>query len=156
MKDRPLLAHLLFMLLGYLAAVLAAAVTVSAILSLSQDTPPDLANAGAVAVLVDRFGTFAAVSLFASMFIIIVAFPVWFITATFAEWRSIQNPIVYALTGMLAAVPLLIAKSADEPDKLIFWLMGLFAGLVGGLVYWAIIGCRSGNWKQLAPSGVSA
>jgi hypothetical protein len=156
MNSRRPLVHLLRMLLGYLAAVVAAAVTVSAILAFNRSTPPDLANASTITVLLDTLDGFAAVSVFAAMFIAVFAFPVWLIIVAIAEWRAIQNPAVYALAGMIAAVPLLIAKSADEPNKLAFWLMGLFAGFVGGLVYWAIAGRRSGNWKQLAPKELPA
>jgi glucose dehydrogenase len=156
MSSRPPLTHILFMLLGYLAAALASAATVSVILALSRNTPPDLANASTITVLLDALDGFAAVSVFAAMFIAIFAFPVWLITAAFTEWCAIQRPSVYAFAGMLAAIPLLIAKSADEPNKLAFCLMGLFAGLVGGLVYWAITGRSSGNWKQLAPKELSA
>jgi hypothetical protein len=156
MSSRPPLTHVLFMLLAYLAAVLAAAMTMSAIFAFTRSTPPDLANASTITVLLDALDGFAAVSVFAALFIAVFAFPVLLITAAFTEWRAIQRPSVYAFAGMLAAIPLLIAKSADEPNKLAFWLMGLFAGLVGGLVYWAIAGRRSGNWKQLAPKELPA
>jgi hypothetical protein len=145
--------HFLRIILGYLAAVFAAATTVSAILALTSKTLPETIGKGTFPAIVDVLETFIGTSIFAVMFVTVFAFPVWLMTIAMVEWRVIRAPLPYLLTGILAAVPLLIVISSDEPNMPTLWLIGLLAGLVGGYIYWRIAGRYAGIWKKPINSG---
>ncbi len=147
---RSLPRHLLRMVLGYLASVVAAALT--ATVALSVIDPPSSAGdyPTIMAMLIDKAGGFLAVWLAASVFIAIMAFPVWAVVAFISELSNIRARYAYLATGMLAAVPFLLGQSGNEPNKISFWLISLLSGLAGGYVYWRIAGRYAGlSNKQL-------
>jgi hypothetical protein len=145
---RPLLIHLLRMVIGYIAAVVAAAIAASLMLMALSDFSLGSEPSFILARILDALGTFAALSIFASLFIVVSAFPVWAISVLIAEWRNIRSRNMYLIAGVLAACPFLIAKSLSEPDLISFRITVLLAGLVGGYVYWRIAGRSAGTWTK--------
>jgi hypothetical protein len=143
---RPFLLHLLFMLLGYALAVLVAAT----ITVMVMGVPTVLPDQG-------RFGSFYSFWRdFPKMFIsglymtAIFAFPGWLTAVCAAEIRKEQRKYWFGAAGVVTALAALFMSGLGDA---LFQLPALFfgaliGGFFGGLAYWAVIGRRSGDWRN--------
>ena len=140
--------RLVIILVGYLLVVLAAAITVSFILNLFFSFQLLVHKPFSASVHVDILATLAAISVFAAILVVMAAFPIWAIVAPVTERSGFRARYAYLLTGTLAALPFLIAKSSTPQDLLLLWVAGLSADLIVGLDTWRIAGRNARLWKQ--------
>ena len=151
---RAFFGHLFMMLLGLALASLAAAATISLIALLPAKSPdpyrwnmvfsyrPDIPGALLIGAYVNA----------------VYALPGWLISVIIAEIRKERRSFVFAAAGVPTA--LLALCLADMGIEIIsmstLFLSVLLGGFFGGLVYWAVAGRRSGDWrKRPEPSGLA-
>jgi hypothetical protein len=144
---RLFLLHLLFMLLGYALAVLTATTVVCMFMGLPT-VFPDQGQWGSFYRYLKDFPAMFAVGL---MMTAMYGLPGWVISVVTAEVRGERRRFWFGLAGVLTA---LVAQMLSSwRNFTIFSDMFMTAailtgGLCGGLVYWALIGRRSGSWKR--------
>jgi hypothetical protein len=148
---RPFLLHLLFMLLGFALAALAAATIISliALLPSSSSYPYYWSKVFSNGRQVP--GTL----LLATYAVAIYALPGWLISVVIAEIWKERRWQSFALAGVFTAlVALYYANMERELSSLSILFFGILAsGFFGGLVYWAVAGRRSGDWRQAPVQG---
>ena len=80
--------------------------------------------------------------------------PFALVAAAIGEWQSIRSWVYYALSGIAIAIAGFIAlysgettTAANAPSIVNNYALAAYlcAGLVGGLAYWLISGCRAGD-----------
>jgi hypothetical protein len=148
---RPFLLHLLFMLLGYALAVLVS-VTIAVLIMGLPTVLPDQGNWGS---FYSFWRDFPGLFLGGLTITALYALPGWLISVVIAEARRDQRRYWFAAAGVLTALLALIFAGMGRgllsmPAMLFGSLTG---GFFGGLVYWAVIGKRSGQWRSApAPS----
>jgi hypothetical protein len=159
---RELSKHLKFMLFGYWLAAL----TVSFLLLLWPNPKNTFRHADFISMLV-----------FFSVLISAFAAPVAAPFIFFAERKSIRSALSFACAGVLAGLFSLVAvnsltgwpdpqEMSEENALILFgvlsrgeiteWLLSIAFGMVGGLVYWAAAGKRSGQWRSSPLSPIPA
>jgi energy-converting hydrogenase Eha subunit A len=144
---RPVLIHLLFMLLGYALAVLTATTVVCTVMGLPTVFPDQGQWGSFYRYLKDLPAMFAIGLTLTAMY----GLPGWVISVVTAEIRSERRRFWFGFAGALTALLALFISSAR------FSFLGdpvlnggiLAGGFAGGLVYWAVIGRRSGSWKRV-------
>ncbi len=146
---RSFLIHLMFMVLGYILAVLVA----SAITVFILFAPTIFPDNGAWGSAYKAWRDLPGMLLFGAYFTAIYALPGWLISVVVAELRNMRGKYLFGVAGILTAM---LAHLVDN------WMAGgmfstpmifggsLVGGFCGGLVYWAIAGKRSGAWKSPA------
>ena len=136
------------MLLGYALAVLAATTVVCLVMG-APTVLPDKGNWGS-------FYRYAQdlpmMFVFGLMMTALYGLPGWLVSVITAEIRDERRRFWFAAAGFLTALLALFLASRGtrmfaEP---LFGAAILAGGLAGGLAYWAVIGKRSGNWKNQA------
>jgi energy-converting hydrogenase Eha subunit A len=142
------LIHLLFMLLGYALAVLTATTVVCVVTGLPT-VFPDQGQWGSFYRYLKDFPAMFAVGL---MMTAMYGLSGWIISVVTAEIRSERRRFWFGFAGVLTALLAQMLSSWRNftifPD--IFMTAAILTGgLCGGLVYWAVIGRRSGSWKRV-------
>ena len=148
---RPLLIHLVFMLLGYAAAV-AVATTVTLMAMGAPTVFPDQGNWGS---FYSYWRDLPRLYVFGLSITAIYALPGWLISAIYAEFRNERRKYWYAAAGVVTALlALTLAGMAKElrTEPMMFF-GSLAGGFAGGLIYWSLAGRRSGGWKTWAMGG---
>lgn len=143
---REVAIHFVRILAGYFLAVLVAAAT--AIL-LSEGLPTVLPLGGGYASLRSFGSDFPSLMLVGSWITATQAFPGWFATAAISEWRSYRSGFWFAVAGVLDALLALYHAGIIGNPFFGHWrtiAACLFAGAIGGFVYWAFAGRNSGKW----------
>jgi hypothetical protein len=142
---RPFLLHLLFMLLGYALAVLVS-VTIAVLIMGLPTVLPDQGNWGS---FYSFWRDFPGLFLGGLTITALYALPGWLISVVIAEVRREQRRYWFAAAGVLTALlALLLAGMGRIPLSMPAMFFGsLIGGLFGGLVYWAVAGNRSGQWR---------
>jgi hypothetical protein len=145
---RPFLLHLAFMLLGFALAVLVS-VTIACVVMGLPTVLPDMGNWGS---FYSFWRDFPNLFLGGLTITGIYALPGWLISVVAAEFRKEQRRYWFAAAGVLTA--LLALFLAGMGRGILSMLPMFFGSLIGGffgrLVYWAVIGKRSGQWRSLA------
>jgi hypothetical protein len=162
MISRPFLIHLLFMLLGYVLAVLTATTVVCVVTGLPT-VFPDQGEWGSFYRYLDDLPAMFVIGL---MMTALYALPGWLISVVTAEVRNEKRKYWFAFTGFVTAVLAhmisggtnfaMFANIAMTISLLTVAI--LIGGFFGGLVYWALAGKRSGGWKlaKAATNGQAA
>jgi energy-converting hydrogenase Eha subunit A len=145
---RPLFLHLLFMLLGYALAVLVSVTIACAVMGLPT-VLPDNGNWGS---FYSFWRDFPNLFLGGLTITGIYALPGWLISVVAAEFRKEQRRYWFAAAGVLTALLALFLAGMGRGilSMLPMFFGSLIGGLFGGLVYRAVIGKRSGQWRSLA------
>jgi energy-converting hydrogenase Eha subunit A len=145
---RAFLIHLLFMLLGYAIAVLTATTVVCIVMGLPTVFPDQGRWGSFYRYLSDLPAMFAVGLMMTAMY----GLPGWLISVVTAEIRAERRRFWFGVAGVLTALLAQMFSSWRNftifPD--IFMTAAILTGgLCGGLVYWAVIGRRSGSWKRV-------
>ena len=142
---RPL--HLLFMILGYVLAVLVS-VTIACIVMGLPTVLPDKGNWGSFYAFWRDFpGLFVGGLYITSLY----ALPGWLISGVTAEYFNERRKYWFAAAGVLTALlALLLAGRGTGMISMPAMSVGsLIGGFFGGLAYWAAAGRSSGGWRVL-------
>jgi hypothetical protein len=146
---RPLLLHLFFMILGYALAVPVAS-TITTIVMIAPTVLPDQGKWGSFYLFMDDFPGWY----YGGMWIAaIYAFPGWIVSVITAEIRKEQRKYWFAAAGVLTVLLAFTFTGFGRrimTDPMIMFST-LIGGFFGGLVYWAMAGRRSGNWRNPTP-----
>jgi energy-converting hydrogenase Eha subunit A len=142
---RALFIHLLFMLLGYALAVLVS-VTIAVFVMGLPKVLPDNGNWGS---FYSFWRDFPNLFLGGLTITALYALPGWLISVVAAEFRKEQGKYWFAAAGVLTALlALFLAGMGRGLMSMPAMFFGsLTGGFFGGLVYWAVIGRRSGHWR---------
>ena len=146
--SRPVLLHLLSVLLGYVLAVLVATTIVCLLFAI----PTVLPDGGRFGSFHQYLKDFPAMFFVGAMMTAIYALPGWLVSVIAAERQARRGKFWFAIAGLAtAALAILIAgrfqQLFSESALNVFILIG---GLFGGLAYWAVAGKQSGAWRQRA------
>jgi hypothetical protein len=144
---RRFLIHLLFMLLGYVLAVLTAT-TIAVTIGGAPTVFPDQGAWGSFYKYMRDFPMMFSFGLYTTS---IWALPGWLLTVVYAELRGQEGRLFFGVAGALTAVLAIFLAGNGR---------GLFSdmlinpcpvgGFFGGLVYWAVAGRSSGQWRNPA------
>ncbi len=140
---RPLLTHILWMILGYAIAVLAA--TCVTVIALRY--PTNLIKPGKIL----DFSDLRSMFIFGLLATGPYAFPGWLISMITAEIRNERRGLYFAIAGLVTASVAVLLFGASAPDMasgLRFIVTCLIGGVLGGLVYWRTVGRNTAQWKQ--------
>jgi hypothetical protein len=144
---RAILIHLLFMILGYALAVLVA----SAITVFVMFAPTVLPDDGAWGSAYRALRDLPVLLIFGAFYTALFALPGWLISVVTAEYRKEQRKYWFAPAGLATSILAhlialgFVGKIFAEPLTVFGSLIG---GFCGGLVYWAVAGKTSGQWKS--------
>jgi energy-converting hydrogenase Eha subunit A len=142
-----LFIHLLFMLLGYALAVLVS-VTIAVFVMGLPTVLPDNGNWGS---FYSFWRDFPNLFLGGLTITALYALPGWLISVVAAEFRNERRRFWFAAAGVLTALlALFLAGMGRGLMSMPAMFVGsLTGGFFGGLVYWAVTGKRSGDWRSL-------
>jgi hypothetical protein len=142
---RPFIRHLLFMALGYALAVLVS-VTIACVVMGLPTVFPDNGNWGS---FYSFWRDFPSLFLGGLTITAMYALPGWLICVIAAEYRKEERRYWFAAAGVLTALlALFLAGMGRGMLSMPAMLFGsLIGGFFGGLVYWAVAGNRSGQWR---------
>ena len=147
--NRAFLIHLFLMVLGYGLAVLVAS-TITVFVIFAPTVFPDNGAWGSAYKTLRELPLFL---IFGAFYTAMFALPGWLMTAIAAEYRNVRGKFWFAFAGLLTAI---LAHSialvfADRMFAAPLIVSGsLVGGLCGGIIYWAIVGKRSGVWKAIS------
>jgi hypothetical protein len=144
--NRPLLIHLLFIVLGYALAIFVALLAFCIVIGLGS-TMPDQREWGSLNLDVKDLPIMFAVGFFITA---IYGLPGWLASVVFAEIRSERRALPFAIGGVFTAI---LAVFLARMGLLVFsdtilQRSILFGGFCGGLAYWVAVGKRSGSWRR--------
>lgn len=149
---------LLRVLLGYLAAVLAAGLVLVGFVV----TPLDLVGLAGEA-LRERLGMAGLLALAAATHAAIFASPFALLAVLVGEWQRFREAGYYGVVGIAIGLAGFFAQHASEPEgsptivNSYAFAAYVTAGLVGGLVYWRISGRygRRAGVRTIAAGGLA-
>jgi energy-converting hydrogenase Eha subunit A len=143
---RPFLIHLHFMLLSYALAVLVS-VTIACVVMGLPTMLPDRGNWGS---FYSFWRDFPGLFLGGLTITALYALPGWLVSVVAAEFRKERRRYWFAAAGVFTALlALFLAGTGRLPLSMPAMFFGsLIGGLFGGLVYWAVTGKRSGQWRM--------
>jgi hypothetical protein len=151
---RAFVIHLLFMLLGYALAVL---VSVTIAIAITGFTTA-LSDNGAMGSPYSFLREFPNLFLLGLSITALYALPGSLISVVTAEYRKERRKFCFAAAGLATALLalLLAGMGRDLLSDPALYIASLTGGFFGGLVYWAVIGKRSGQWRNLAALSVQS
>jgi hypothetical protein len=150
--SRPLLIHMAFMALGYIMAVaVATTIFVGALglAALALNQPSYFPFIGDDTGYINYWLEVPRTTVMGFFITGIFAFPVWSLSALYAEIKGEQRRYWYCGAGAVAGVAafVTVGLGGNFMSAPLHTLDASLSGLLGGLTYWAIAGRHSGAWK---------
>jgi hypothetical protein len=152
---RPVLIHLLFMLLGYVLAVLVSTAITLIFMNIASHSPI-FSNSRSY---LGFSRSFQSVFTIVATLVTIYTFPCWLITVVIAEARNERRWRWFAAAGALTAILAISIASfvsgrwQEMLDQPLYFSGAAIGWFLGNMVYWAAAGRRSGQWRQVPGDG---
>lgn len=137
---------------GYLAATAMASLALTAMFFVFSVVAEFRRDVSAIEIFDASISLAGGILVFGTIYIFLMAMPVFAIVALIAERWAIRSRRYYLVGGSMAGLPMPLLEIRGSASDYMLLVAVMVSGLFGGWAYWKVAGNRSGANADAVPA----